>query len=148
MTVTLDNGVARVTLRPDLGAGTTGYDFHDGKNWQPVFRRVPDDTDHPFQLSNILLVPFSGRVSGGGFTFEGRFHAIERNMPTEKYPIHGSAFALPWQIAEETRESLTLRLSATGPTCPLPSCRQRCDLAFRSRLRPSPCHRPQPGRAC
>lgn len=115
MAVTLDNGAARVTLRPDLGAGATGYDFHDGESWQPVFRRVADDTDHPFQLSNILLVPFSGRVSGGGFTFEGRFHAIERNLASEKYPIHGSAFALPWQIAEETRESLTLRLSATGP---------------------------------
>ena len=115
MAITLDNGHARVTVRPDFGAGATGYDFHDGTGWQPIFRRVSDDTAHPFQLSNILLVPFSGRVSGGGFTFDGRFHAIERNLPTEKYPIHGSAFALPWIVSHQAPESVTLRLSATGP---------------------------------
>lgn len=115
MAVTLDNGTARVSIRPDLGAGAAGYDFHDGVDWQPIFRRVPDDIGHPFQLSNILLVPFSGRVSGGGFTFEGQFHALERNLASEKYPIHGSAFDRPWSIARETPASLTLRLSAAGP---------------------------------
>lgn len=115
MVVLLDNGKARVAVRPDLGAGATGYDFHDGTAWQPIFRRAPDDTAHPFQLSNILLVPFSGRVSGGGFTFDGQFHAIERNMPAEKYPIHGSAFALPWTIARQSAESVTLAISAVGP---------------------------------
>jgi len=115
MALILDNGKARVTLRPDLGAGATAYDFHDGTAWQPIFRRVPDDTGHPFQLSNILLVPFSGRISGGGFSFDGQFHAIEPNMPTEKYPIHGSAFALPWTVWHWSPESITLRLSAEGP---------------------------------
>ena len=115
MALILDNGKARVTLRPDLGSGATAYDFHDGTAWQPIFRRVPDDTGHPFQLSNILLVPFSGRISGGGFSFDGQFHAIEPNMPTEKYPIHGSAFALPWTVWHWSPESITLRLSAEGP---------------------------------
>lgn len=115
MVIVLDNGKARVTVRPDLGAGSTGYDIHDGAVWQPVFRRVDDETDHPFALSNILLVPFSGRVSGGGFSFEGQFHAVERNMASEKYPIHGSAFALPWTVARQTPDSVTLQLSAEGP---------------------------------
>ena len=115
MAIVLDNGKARISLRPDLGAGATAYDFHDGTTWQPIFRRVPDKTEHPFQLSNILLVPFSGRVSSGGFTFDGQFHAVERNMPTEKYPIHGSAFALPWTVAHSSGDSVTLRLAAEGP---------------------------------
>ncbi|MBX9455330.1 MAG: aldose 1-epimerase [Rhizobium sp.] len=115
MAITLDNGRARVTIRPDLGAGATGYDIRHGNAWQPIFRRVSDDTAHPFQLSNILLVPFSGRVSGGGFTFNGRFHAIEPNMPTERYPIHGSAFALAWHIRHQTSNTVTLALSAEGP---------------------------------
>lgn len=115
MAVTLDNGQARLTIRPDLGAGATAYDFHDGNRWQPIFRRVPDDTDHPFQLSNILLVPFSGRVSGGGFNFDGQFHAIERNMPTEKYPIHGSGFFLPWTVTHASPDRMTLAISASGP---------------------------------
>jgi aldose 1-epimerase len=113
--ITLDNGMGRVTIRPDLGAGATGYDYRVGDSWQPIFRRVADDTDHPFQLSNILLVPFSGRVSGGGFTFDGQFHAIGRNVKTEKYPIHGSAFALPWRVLRLTPDEVTLALSAEGP---------------------------------
>lgn len=115
MAIILDNGKARVTLRPDLGAGATAYEIHDGTAWQPIFRRVPDDTSHPFQLSNILLVPFSGRVSGGGFTFDGQFHALERNMETETYPIHGSAFANPWTVWHWTLDSVTFRLAAGGP---------------------------------
>ncbi|WP_184707468.1 aldose 1-epimerase [Rhizobium lusitanum] len=115
MAITLDNDLARISIRPDLGAGAIGYDVYNGVAWQPIFRRVADGTEHPFQLSNVLLVPFSGRVSGGGFTFEGQFHAIERNISTEKYPIHGNAFAMPWSITGQTRESLTLELSAAGP---------------------------------
>ncbi|MGV3550874.1 aldose 1-epimerase [Rhizobium sp.] len=115
MAVTLDNGQGRIIIRPDLGAGATAYDINDGDGWQPIFRRVADDTDHPFELSNILLVPFSGRISGGGFSFDGQFHAIERNMPSEKYPIHGSAFALPWQVTRQDADSVTMVLSADGP---------------------------------
>lgn len=115
MAITLDNGKARITIRPDLGAGATGYDFHDGTAWQPIFRRMPDDTDHPFQLSNIVLAPFSGRVSGGGFTFDDQFHAIERNMASEKYPIHGSTFLLPWAIVSQSADRVVLTVSADGP---------------------------------
>jgi aldose 1-epimerase len=115
MAVTLDNGQARVTIRPDLGAGATRYDFFDGSSWQAILRRVDDATAHPFGLSNILLAPFSGRVSGGGFTFEGRFHALEPNLPTEKYPIHGNAFSLPWTIVLQAHDRLVLTLAADGP---------------------------------
>jgi aldose 1-epimerase len=54
----LSNGLVRITVTPELGGGLARYEtFHRGV-WEPVFRTVPDDTDHPFQLSNILLAPF------------------------------------------------------------------------------------------
>lgn len=115
MAVTLDNGHARLTVLPGLGAGAAAYDIRLDDDWQPIFRRADDHETHPFALSNILLVPFSGRISGGGFTFDGQFHAIERNMPNETYPIHGSAFALPWAVARQGTDSITLTLSANGP---------------------------------
>ena len=34
--ITLDNGKVRLTVRPDLGAGATGYDLRDGETWQPI----------------------------------------------------------------------------------------------------------------
>ncbi len=113
--ITLANDVARFEIRPDLGAGLTAFDvLHDGA-WTPVLRRVDPATDHPFALSNILLVPFSGRVSGGGFSFDGTFHPLARNMETEKYPIHGSGFSAPWRIEAQAKDGMTLSLSATGP---------------------------------
>lgn len=83
--------------------------------WQPIFRTVDPATAHPFCLSNILLVPFSGRVSGGGFLFDGTFHALPRNMETERYPIHGNGFSATWQIASQDPASMSLALSAEGP---------------------------------
>lgn len=115
MAVSLGNDAARILIRPDLGAGLTAFDIRRGDDWLPIFRRVDDETAHPFALSNILLLPFSGRVSGGGFRFDGRFHPMEPNMPGEHYPLHGSAFSAAWTITGTTEESVTLAVSAAGP---------------------------------
>ncbi|MGK9201137.1 aldose 1-epimerase [Sinorhizobium meliloti] len=113
--IELSNRDARIVLRPDLGAGLTAFDvLHDG-SWEPIFRRVDPSTAHPFALSNILLAPFSGRVSGGGFTFDGTFHALPRNVETEPYPIHGNGFSAAWDVASMSADSITLTLSAEGP---------------------------------
>jgi aldose 1-epimerase len=115
--VELANDVARVAVRPDLGAGLTRYDIWRDGVWEPIFRAVPDETDHPFQLSNILLVPFSGRVSGGGFTFAGRFHALAPNLAGEKLPIHGSGFNAAWHVLRHSPDEIVLALmgSTIGP---------------------------------
>lgn len=113
--VNLSNGSARITVRPDLGAGLSCYDVFIGNAWQPIFRTADPATQHPFHLSNILLIPFSGRVSGGGFVFDGTFHPIERNIETEKYPIHGNGFSSVWVVDEQTDTRITLSLSAYGP---------------------------------
>ena len=115
MVITLDNGQAKITVRPDLGAGLTRYDVLSGGKWLPIFRRVSDTVEHPFALSHILLAPFSGRVSGGGFTFDGVFHAVARNMPTEEYPIHGSGFSSPWTVVQQTSDIIALTLRSDGP---------------------------------
>jgi aldose 1-epimerase len=113
--ISLSNGKARITIRSDLGAGLSCYDVFDGAAWQPILRTADPATQHPFHLSNILLVPFSGRVSGGGFTFDGTFHPIARNIETEKYPIHGSGFSAGWTVDEQADDRVTLSLSANGP---------------------------------
>ena len=115
MAVSLSNGRARIVVRPDLGAGLTAFEVMQGEDWQPIFRTVDPRTAHPFALSSILLVPFSGRVSGGGFSFDGDFHALSRNMDTEAYPLHGSGFSSPWRVVAEGVDRISLALSADGP---------------------------------
>lgn len=113
--VELANDRARIVVRPDLGAGLTAFEVLSEGIWQPIFRTVDPATAHPFSMSNILLVPFSGRVSGGGFSFDGAFHALPRNMETERYPIHGNGFSAAWQVASQDPASMSLALSAKGP---------------------------------
>jgi aldose 1-epimerase len=62
-----------------------------------------------------LLVPWSNRISQGGFAFEGRFHGLEPNVPGEAFPIHGNGFSSPWRVIEETSASAKLQLSSEGP---------------------------------
>ncbi|HEV2507461.1 MAG TPA: aldose 1-epimerase [Mesorhizobium sp.] len=113
--LSLSNPVGRITIRPDLGAGLTSFDVMHRGAWTPVFRSVDPETEHHFDLSNILLVPFSGRVSGGGFAFDGAFHSLEPNMPAERYPIHGSGFSAAWTVVETSGDAVTLSLDGAGP---------------------------------
>lgn len=113
--IELNNGAARIVVRPDLGAGLTAFDVRQGDGWQPILRRVDPTTAHPFALSNILLVPFSGRVSGGGFSFDGTFHALPRNVEAEKYPLHGNGFSANWDVISQSADAITLSLSSEGP---------------------------------
>lgn len=116
-TIELSNGLARIGVKPALGAGLTRYDILRDGTWEPIFRTVPDHTAHPFQLSNILLVPFSGRISGSGFSFGGMFHQIAPNLAGEKLPIHGSGFNAPWQVTAHNGHEVVLSLSGStiGP---------------------------------
>lgn len=113
--IELDNGTARIVVRPDLGAGLTAFDVRQGDGWQPIFRTVDPETAHPFALANILLVPFSGRVSGGGFSFDGTVHALPRNVEAEKYPLHGNGFSARWDVTSQGADAITLSLSSDGP---------------------------------
>jgi aldose 1-epimerase len=106
---------ARVVIRPDLGAGLQRYDLLDRGEVEPLFRPAARDVEHPFDLANILLVPWSGRISGGGFTFDGVFHALEPNLPTEAFPIHGNGFSSVWTVQNHDDAAAELRLEANGP---------------------------------
>ena len=67
--------------------------------------------DSPFALAMNLLLPFSNRVSGGGFVHEGRFHALEPNLPGEPFPIHGDAFQRSWDLEAYDDHVAMLRLA-------------------------------------
>jgi aldose 1-epimerase len=63
------------------------------------------------------LLPWSNRISGGGFPFGGRVHALDPNAPGEPFPLHGDAWQRRWTVtaAYDRRALLTLRDGGTGP---------------------------------
>jgi aldose 1-epimerase len=122
--VTLYDGVAEATVAPDLGGGLASYDLVDAVGRAALFRPCRDlSRAGPFDLANNLLVPWSNRISGGGFHFGGRFHRLEPNLPSEPYPIHGNGFSSAWSVKDASAEKVELLLRSNGPG---PFCYEAC----------------------
>jgi aldose 1-epimerase len=113
--VVICDGVAEAVILPSVGAALSSYALIEGAAREPLFRSAPGNAREPFDLACNLLLPWSNRISGGGFRFGGRFHALAANVPGEPSPIHGNGFSSVWQLSEAAGESATLRLASEGP---------------------------------
>ncbi len=115
-TITIDDGHAQVVIVPALGGGLARYDWRGSGGFVPVFRRCEDPVGAgPFDLACNLLVPWSNRISGGGFSFQGHFHPLEPNLPGEPFPIHGNGFQQHWTVDDIKAASARLSLDSHGP---------------------------------
>lgn len=109
----LKAGDARLSLHPAMGGGIAGLWVGE----KPVLRPWPGNGDEgPFALASNVLVPFSNRIDGG-FTFEGTYHPMAKNMETDPFAIHGDGFQKEWTVISAGDSEATLHLSdgAFGP---------------------------------
>jgi len=104
----LRDGRTRLVLAPEKGAAIARFDALVAGAPVPLLR--PGDGTGTSGCQ--LLVPWSNRISGGGFSFDGRFHAVEPNVHGEAYPIHGDGFQKPWRVAGHTATEAELVLDA------------------------------------
>ncbi|WP_226781420.1 aldose 1-epimerase [Oceaniglobus trochenteri] len=118
----LSDARSRLRLVPALGGAVADMQARlpDGTE-QPVLRPWPGTEAGVFGVGMNLLVPFSNRISGGGFAFdpgEGEtFHPLAPNLTGEPFPIHGDGFQKPWQVVSQsaTQAVLALEDGAIGP---------------------------------
>jgi aldose 1-epimerase len=115
-TVTISDGVAEAVVVPELGAALASYDLIDRGKRKPLLRPCRDLADaRPFDLASNLLLPWSNRISGGGFYFAGAFHPLAPNLPGEPHPIHGNGFSSAWAVEIVTARHIDLTLTSNGP---------------------------------
>jgi len=124
--LTLANARCRARIVPTLGGGLASLEVPGPVGAQDILRRWNGDTTNPFSLACNVLAPFSNRIAGGGFAFEGRVHRIAPNLDVEPLPIHGDAFQRQWAVSSLTEDSATLALErgSIGPF------RYRADLDY------------------
>lgn len=111
-TVAISAGPATAVVAPLLGGGIASLTV----GGLPVLRPFEGDEADLFSLASNILVPFSNRISCGGFTWRRHFHPVPPNLDGESCPIHGDGFQRPWAWScAETRVDLTLENGAIGP---------------------------------
>lgn len=106
--LTLAAGAARLVLAPALGGGIAHLDL-GGK---PVLRPWNGNRDNPFSLASNVLVPFSNRISDGGFNWDSTYHPVSANLKGEALAIHGDGFQRPWHVAESSENAAHIQLRA------------------------------------
>lgn len=112
--ITLSAGTAKAVVLPEDGAALGGL----WAGTDAVLRPWPGQKgDGPFALACNLLLPFSNRISGGGFAHGGHWHAVPPNLPGEACPIHGDGFQRAWQVEAQGADhaALTLTDGKIGP---------------------------------
>ena len=67
-------------------------------------------SDDPRSFASFPLVPFSGRVDHGRFSFAGRTRDLTPNFPPEPHAIHGDGWTSPWETVSSTSTSVELEL--------------------------------------
>lgn len=109
---TLQCGRLRLRVMPELGGSIAAWDWQRESEWLPLFRpwdaRVPD----LYTTACFPLLPWSNRITGGGFEANGQRRAIAPNRLGEPYPIHGDSWLQAWRIANEAPDRMTLALDS------------------------------------
>jgi aldose 1-epimerase len=114
--VRLAAGSLIADIMPSLGGGVARFDvLREGRRIE-VFRGCPQGgTDDPGELGLYVLVPWSNRISGSGFTFGGVFHPLAPNTADEPFPIHGDGWLSSWRVSLNDDRRVRLEHEAYGP---------------------------------
>ena len=106
-------------LVPSLGAGVAAWQIDDPKGehdaqglparmdlWRPWDGQTPD----LYQMASFAMVPWSNRISGGGFSHGGQTYPMQPNRDGEPYPIHGDGWLQAWVLTQPAPDTVEMSL--------------------------------------
>lgn len=99
----LENDLLRAEIVPELGAGLANLRVNLGGVWAPLLRPTSPETvaaGKPSGLASFTLAPFSNRIPGARFAFEGREYALRPTTPDGTQ--HGDVRGRPHATVEVT----------------------------------------------
>lgn len=107
--VTLRDADAEVVVAPDCGARLCAYRVKGRNVLRPATELVLESA-FPYGFSAFPLMPYSGPIFGDGFTFDGTFYPLARNVPAEPSATHGEGWIRDWQVLDSSDKAIRLRL--------------------------------------
>ena len=110
--VWLNHAGQRLGLVPSLGGGVAAWQAESPEGDIDLWRPWNGVSTDRYRLASFAMVPWSNRISGGGFEHAGRFHAIAPNRPGEPYPIHGDGWLQPWALVRPKVDTVVMTLES------------------------------------
>jgi aldose 1-epimerase len=107
--ITLARGADRCDVIPQLG-GSIGAWSVRGQDMLRAASAASIAAHDPYGMASFPLVPYSNRIGGGAFEWDGNAVALAQNFPPEPHAIHGVGFERPWQVQTRTNDSVVLTL--------------------------------------
>jgi aldose 1-epimerase len=114
MIQTLQNEFWHLEIDPTVGASIASLRAKIGSEFQDLMRRTPEsvragNSASPF--SSFTLAPFSNRIRGAKFSFEGREYQL-RATASDGSTQHGDVRNRPWRV-QVVDQSLVCRFDST-----------------------------------
>lgn len=111
--ITLRDQLTCVTLAPQMGGSIKAWQrLADGR---ALLRPGNSAATSARQLGCYPLIPWSNRIAGGGFDTPEGWQALPANTEGSPLAVHGSAWQQPWQVLEQDRQAVLLRLRSQVP---------------------------------
>lgn len=116
--IRIENAALSLQIRPEAGGGIAGFDWHGRGKPIPLMRTCvqQDSPIDPNRLSCYPLVPWSNRITDGGFDVDGHWIALALNRDEEPWPIHGSGWQRAWQVQAQSAREVRLALHESSAT--------------------------------
>lgn len=107
----------RAQILPEVGGALAGFDYYKDHKWVPLMRPFeplattpPASAPDPNQLACYPLLPWSNRISEGGFHADGHRITLSANRHDDPYPIHGSGWQRLWRVLSHNDHEARLTL--------------------------------------
>jgi aldose 1-epimerase len=102
----------RLGLVPTLGGGVAAWSVQHRGAAMPLWRAWDGVSEDRYRLASFAMLPWSNRISGGGFEQGGRFVPMAANRIGEPYPIHGDGWLQPWTLQQPQPAVAQMRLAS------------------------------------
>ena len=110
--VWLEHAQQRLGLVPTLGGGVAAWQIARPHGPLDLWRPWDGVNEDRYTLANFAMLPWSNRISGGGFEQAGHFHTMAPNRAGEPYPIHGDGWLQRWRIEQPAADTLAMQLES------------------------------------
>lgn len=105
--ISLRFGDLGLELNPAVGGSIASFSHRD----TPILRAARAGSTNPLDQAAYPMIPFSGRIANGTFTFETTDVVLPANMPPELHAIHGQGWQSVWQVKSHSEHAATITLN-------------------------------------